>query len=181
MDWFNNRAINHRATDAERMLAVMVSLKESKASLTAANQFVARQTDRAIQLSAVQGVSNSTSQFLKQAMDDLAYYERGSRKVNDGLDRSEDILELVIEQYRLPKGQRIMNLNGSDMVNSVIGSAVVALDALIDLKSEHMADVSSAVGCIDNADRELNGPLSNSEIDALPDLTDSVEAKWLQN
>ncbi|MCR2745885.1 hypothetical protein [Limnobacter parvus] len=185
MDWFNTRTTANRATDAERMKAVMVSLKEFKCTLTEANKFVMGQKNRAeqlaVQFSAIDSASNSTGQSLQHAIDDLAHFERDSRSVNDNFSQRLVTLELIIKQYALPPGQRIMSMRESDMADSVIESAAEIMGALSELKIEHMSGVSAAVTRIDLTDFELNGPLCTSAIHLLPDLPGSIEVNWLQS
>lgn len=125
--------------------------------------------------------ANRATDFLQHAINDLAYFERDSRGLNQDFDQCLETLELIIKQYALPPGQRIMNLRGSDVADSVIESAVDAMGALTALKNEHMASVSAAETRIDHADLELNGPLCTSAIHLLSDLPDSIEVNWLQN
>lgn len=175
MGWFSNKMTINRLSNSVGMAAVMISLQESKDTLTAANEFVATQKQRASGLSArafaVQGASSSTGQSLQRAINDLSSYQADGREVGLDLNDRMNTLALVIEQFALPRGQRSLNMSGADMTGAVMDGAVEVVANLNILKNSHLNKVSDAVTCIDNADRELNGSSSTSARALMPSFT----------
>ena len=172
MGWFSNSITANRLTNSTNLMAVIRSLGESKGTLDTANNFVASQKERANNLSAaafsVQGASSATGQSLQRAINDLSSYQADAREVDQDLDTRMNTLELVIQQFELPRGQRSLNMSGADMTSAAADSAVDVISNLSILKNAHVNKVSEAVRCIDNADRQLNGSSSQHALDLVP-------------
>jgi hypothetical protein len=172
MGWFSNKLTVNRAGNTVGMAAVLMSFQESKNTLNAANEFVAGQKRRASGLSAqafaVQGASSYTGRSLQQAINDLGNYERDGREVDEDLDQRMITMLRITEQFSMPRGQRQLNLSGTDMTVAMMGSASEVCANLAILKRDHMDKVSNAVTNIDNADRELNGSSSSRASNLLP-------------
>lgn len=174
MGWFSNKMTANRAGNSVGMLAAAASFDESKNTLTAANEFVAGQKRRANFLSAkafeVQGGSSYTGRSLQQAINDLSNYERDGQEVDHDLDQRRFTLLRITEQFSVPRGQRQLNLSGTDMTVAMLSSASEVCANLAILKRDHLDKVSNAVTNIDHADRELNGSSSSRAINLLPNF-----------
>lgn len=172
MGWFSNKMTTNRAGNTVGILTAAASFEESKNTLDAANEFVAGQKRRASGLSAqafaVQGASSHTGRSLQQAINDLGNYERDGREVEEDLAERMFTMLRVTQQFSMPRGQRQLNLSGTDMTVAMMESASEVCANLAILKRDHMDKVSNAVTNIDNADRELNGSSSSRASNLLP-------------
>lgn len=172
MGWFSNKMTTNRVGNTVGILAAAASFEESKNTLTAANEFVAGQKRRATglcaQAFAVQGASSHTGRSLQQAINDLGDYERNGREVEEDLDQRTFTMLRVTQQFSMPRGQRQLNLSGTDMTVAMMNSAREVSANLAILKRDHLDKVSTAVTNIDNADRELNGSSGSLARNLLP-------------
>lgn len=172
MGWFNNKMTTDRAVNTLGIAASMASLEQTKETLTAANDFVSGQKQRASRLASqafsVQGASSHTGRSLQQAINDLSDYQRDGREILEDVNTRMVVVAGIAQQFSTPRFFRDLNMSGADMSDAMIDNARQALENLARLKDNHQDKVTNAVWTIDNADQELNGSSSTRALGRLP-------------
>ncbi|WP_370262876.1 hypothetical protein [Limnobacter sp.] len=160
MGWFSNAPTANRIQNTNTIAACVALLEANGQVLNEVNTFASNQINRGQQLSAqafsVQGAGSQLGRELQAAIGSLGALKTNTSQQLDELGQLCHNMELLIQQFDVPRGARTINASGRDIARVAVHDTSLVLANLLVLEQNSRPDIVRSVQTIDRADTVLN-------------------------